>query len=68
LTVFFMILGSACVKAFCKMLVKSTPVINATNILKVAFDLADPESAKRQSSCLTFLHFWDLLLQNLLVL
>jgi len=37
LTVFFALLGSVCVKASWKMLVKSTPKLNFINVLRTAF-------------------------------
>jgi len=43
------------------------PGVNFINILLTAFTRAEPESAKRQSSCWSFLCFWDLHTQNLLV-
>ncbi len=37
MTVFFTLLGSVCVKAVIKMMVKLTPVVNFINILRGAF-------------------------------
>jgi len=61
----FTLLGSACIKALSKMLVKSTPGVNFINIQWAACAWADPKSAKRQSSCQSFVHFWDLHAQKL---
>ncbi len=36
------------------------PGVNFINILRAAFEHADPKSAKRQSSCQSLLHFQDL--------
>jgi len=47
LTVFFALLGSAHLKALCKILVKSTPGVNFINILRAAFAPVDPKSVQR---------------------
>jgi len=47
LAVFFALLGSAHVKAACKMLIKLTPGLNFINVLLTAFTLVDPKSVKR---------------------
>ncbi len=59
LTVFFALSGSVCVKAACRMLLKLTPGLNFTNVLRTAFALVDPNSEKN-SVISVFLHFWDL--------
>jgi hypothetical protein len=40
--------------------------VNFINVLRAAFTSAVPKSAKKQSSCQSFLHFQDLLAQKLL--
>ncbi len=47
LTVFFALLGSACVKAAHKMFVKFTTRVNFTNILREVFMNADRKNAKK---------------------
>jgi len=49
LNVFFMLSGTACLKAACRMLMKMTPGLNFTNILRAAFTLLDPKSEKKYS-------------------
>jgi len=46
LTVFFAHLGSACVKAVRRMLMKLTAGVNFINVLCTAFKLVDQESIK----------------------
>jgi len=45
-----------------------TPEVNFIIILRGAFMRADPESPKRHSSCQSFLRFWDLRAQKLLLM
>jgi len=47
-------------KAARKMLMKLTAVVNFINVLRAAFVLADPESAKKTDNLIVFLCFWDL--------
>ncbi len=54
-------------KAAGKMLVKSTPGVDFTNILRAAFPRVDPKSAKKTYNLTVFLCFWDLCAQKLLV-
>ncbi len=49
------------------MLVKLSPEVNFINVLRAAFTRPDPESAKKQSSCQSFMSFWDLGKYKLLV-
>jgi len=42
-------------------------VVNFINVLLAAFARTGLESAKRQSSCQSFLRFWDLRVQKLLI-
>jgi len=58
--VFLALLGSAHVKAACKMLVKLTQELNFIKILPTAFTHADPKSAKDNDGFTEFLHFGDL--------
>ncbi len=46
LTVILVLLGSAPVNAMYKLLVKSTPGVNFTNVLRTAFAHVDPKSVK----------------------
>jgi hypothetical protein len=47
---FFLLLGSSPIKALQKMLMKLTPWVNFTNVLRAAFTFADHKSTKR--------HWW----------
>jgi len=49
------------------MLVKSTPGVNFTNILRTAILLVDPKSVKMIDNLTVFLRFWDLRTYKLLV-
>jgi len=44
LTGFFTLLGSACVKAVRRMLMKLSPGVDFTNVLQAAFAQIDPKS------------------------
>jgi len=55
----FVLLGSAQVKAACKLVDEIDPRCQFHQH-KAYFTRADPQSAKRQSSCQSFLPFWDL--------
>jgi len=57
ITLFFDLLESKPVKAACKMLIKSTPDVNFTNILQAAFTQADPKRAKKTVRLSVLLHF-----------
>jgi len=59
-SVFFALSGPTCIKAASEMLMILTPGVNFINILRAAFTSADPKSARTQSSCQSFLRFWDL--------
>ena len=63
----FVLLGCARVNAAHKMLMKSNPGVNFINVLQAAFTYEAPKSAKRQSSCKSFLHFYDLCEQKQLI-
>ena len=54
MTVFFALLGSPCIKAVPKMLLKLTAGDNFIKFLLMCFFREDPKSAKRQSSCQSF--------------
>ncbi len=43
-----------------------SPGVNFINVLQAAFTCANPESAKRHSSCQSFLHFWNLWVKSCL--
>jgi len=58
--------GSTCIKAVRRMLMKLSPGVNFINIQWAAFTLEEPKSVKK-SSCQSFLRFWDLHVQKLLV-
>ncbi len=58
-SIFFVLLGSICAKAACKMLVKLTSGVNITNILLAVFMREDHKGAKRLTLWLYFC--WDLL-------
>jgi hypothetical protein len=45
---------------------KLTPGVDFTNIIQAAFTYAE-KSANRQPSCQSFLRFWDLRAQNMLI-
>jgi len=47
LTVFFMLLGSTCIKTVCRTLMKLTPGVDFTNVLCTTFTRADPKSVKK---------------------
>ena len=51
----FVLLGSGCVKAAHKMLVKSTPWVNFIDILRAALAQRDPKSAKKTDNLTVFL-------------
>ncbi len=48
------------------MLMKWMASVNFINILRAAFVHVNPKSTKRQKSCQSFWHFWDLRSQKLL--
>ncbi len=59
LTVFFALLGSVCSKVVLRMLMKLTPGVDFTNILRVAFMSTDPKSANKTDSLTAFLCFLE---------
>jgi hypothetical protein len=52
---------SISVKAAFKIMMKLTPGIDLTNILRSVFTFVDPKGAKKAAKSLVILHFWDLL-------
>jgi len=68
INVFFALLGSACIKASSKMLMKSTPGVNFTNISTSSFYRHRSQKVQKiQLSCQSFLNFPDLLAKKLCV-